>query len=338
MTTITDGERRFRSLADNAPVMIWRSDRAMSFDYFNQPWLEFTGRTLEQEQGSGWATGVHPDDHAQRLATYEEALAQQKPFTMRYRLRRADGAYRWLLDNARPHYDPAGDFAGYFGSCVDVTDMIEAQEALERANAEKSHLLDQRDALLHEVHHRVRNNLQLIISILELQSRNAEPVARDALTVVAGRVRSIAAAQSLVSNPTDGAEIDVGAYMSALAAQASPIGATDRPAVRCAAEPARMPLGRAAPLGLAVNELLACVSDAGQAEAPEPIEMAVRREGESLTIAIASPVTPEALDKAIKGSRSLGWRLIERLVAQAGGKVTRDHAGALFHIALPAKP
>src|ERR1700677_1051528 len=97
-----EGERFFRELADNAPVMIWRSGPDALCDWFNKPWLDFVGRTLEQEVGTGWAEGVHPDDYDACLDTYLSAFEARRSFTMVYRLRRADDAYRQVLDNGRP--------------------------------------------------------------------------------------------------------------------------------------------------------------------------------------------------------------------------------------------
>src|SRR3954463_9640341 len=101
---IDQGERFFRELADNAPVMIWRSAPDKLCDWFNKPWLDFVGRTMEQEIGNGWAEGVHADDFDRCLQTYGAAFDAREKFTMIYRLRRRDGAYRYILDNGAPFY------------------------------------------------------------------------------------------------------------------------------------------------------------------------------------------------------------------------------------------
>ena len=101
---IDQGERFFRELADNAPVMIWRSGPDKLCDWFNKPWLDFVGRTMEQELGNGWAEGVHPDDFHRCLKTYVTAFDARQRFSMIYRLRRADGVYREILDNGTPFY------------------------------------------------------------------------------------------------------------------------------------------------------------------------------------------------------------------------------------------
>ena len=99
--------------------------------FFNKRWFEFTGRSPEQEMGNGWADGVHPEDLDRCFDTYTEAFDARKPFVMQYRLRRNDGDYRWISDNGVPRYDANGTFAGYIGSCVDVTDLLRQQKALD---------------------------------------------------------------------------------------------------------------------------------------------------------------------------------------------------------------
>src|SRR5689334_22025655 len=101
--------------------MIWISGIDKLFTYVNQGWLEFTGRTVEQELGNGWAECVHPDDLERCLHTYTSAFEGPDPFQMEYRLRRHDGEYRWMLDHGVPTFDVNGSFTGYIGSCVDVT-------------------------------------------------------------------------------------------------------------------------------------------------------------------------------------------------------------------------
>jgi PAS domain S-box-containing protein len=127
---LRESEERFRTMANTAPVMIWVSDTNKLCTFFNKRWLEFTGRSLEQEMGNGWADGVHPEDLQKCLKTYTEAFDAHKPFVMQYRLRRNDGEYRWISDDGVPRYDADGTFAGYIGSCVDVTDLLRQQRAL----------------------------------------------------------------------------------------------------------------------------------------------------------------------------------------------------------------
>src|SRR3954471_21716656 len=119
---VDEGERFFRELADFAPVMIWRAGTDKLCDWFNKPWLDFVGRTMEQELGNGWAEGVHKQDFDRCLQVYTTSFDARENFSMIYRLRRHDGEFRYILDNGAPFYR-SGTFAGYFGSCIDVTDQ-----------------------------------------------------------------------------------------------------------------------------------------------------------------------------------------------------------------------
>jgi PAS domain S-box-containing protein len=123
----------YRTLVEQAPIMIWRSNTTAECDYFNDRWLQFRGRTMEQESGNQWAEGVHPEDFERCLSTYLDAFGNREPFEMEYRLKRHDGEYRWILDRGAPFFNEDNEFQGYIGSCIDVTDRVEAQRALDEA-------------------------------------------------------------------------------------------------------------------------------------------------------------------------------------------------------------
>ena len=123
-----ESEVRFQAIADTAPVMIWTTGTDALCNYFNKPWLEFTGRTMDQEVGTGWIEGVHPDDVQGCLDGFLPAFHARKPFRMEYRLRRADGEYRWVDESGIPRYTPGGEFAGYIGCNIDITDRKRAEE------------------------------------------------------------------------------------------------------------------------------------------------------------------------------------------------------------------
>lgn len=121
---------RFRTMADHAPVLIWMAGIDKLCNWFNKPWLDFVGRTMEQEFGNGWAENVHADDFDRCLHTYVMAFDRREPFKMEYRLKRHDGEYRWVLDHGTPLHDQRGEFTGYIGSCIDVTDHKNSEQQL----------------------------------------------------------------------------------------------------------------------------------------------------------------------------------------------------------------
>lgn len=133
-------EERLRTLCDSVPVMTWMADTDMRLTYVNRRLLEFTGRPLEQELGEGWAEGVHPDDLGHCLATIKKAFEARKEFTLEYRHRRADGEYQWLVDKGVPRFTPEGEFLGYIGSCIDITERRQAEERLRSRQAELAHV------------------------------------------------------------------------------------------------------------------------------------------------------------------------------------------------------
>lgn len=145
---LKESEERFRTLANTAPVLIWMAETDMFRNWFNEPWLEFTGSRMEQELGHGWAEHLHPADSERCFTTYTASSAARKSFSVEYRLRRHDGAYRWILEKGVPRYAADGVFLGYLGSCVDIQAQVEQREALGEANRAKSDFLA---AMSHEL-------------------------------------------------------------------------------------------------------------------------------------------------------------------------------------------
>lgn len=129
---LRESEHSLRSLADSSMGLIWAAGNDKLCFYFNKGWLKFTGRSLEQEQGNGWAEGVHPDDLEYCMAIYDQHFDEHKAFSMDYRLRRHDGEFRWIRDNGTPRYDSEGRFIGYIGHCLDITDRVEAEQSLRK--------------------------------------------------------------------------------------------------------------------------------------------------------------------------------------------------------------
>lgn len=165
---LRESEERFRLMADSAPVMMWVSGPSKVYSSFNQEWLNFTGRSLEQELGYGWSLGVYPGDLAGCLNTYFLAFDSKQKFSMEFRLRRYDGQYRWLLNAGAPRFLVDGTLAGYIGCCVDITDQKEA--IAERAGLSGRLIRaqeEERSRIARELHDDINQRMALLA--IELQ-------------------------------------------------------------------------------------------------------------------------------------------------------------------------
>jgi len=171
---LRESEERFRLVANTAPVMIWMSGPDKQCNYFNQPWLDFTGRAIESELGNGWAEGVLLEDFKTCLETYTNAFDRREKFSMEYRLRRYDGEYRWVLDIGVPRFNQDGSFAGYIGSCLDVTERKRAEEALSSVSRRLIEAQEQeRTRIARELHDDIGQRLALLTIELEQLRQNS---------------------------------------------------------------------------------------------------------------------------------------------------------------------
>lgn len=162
-TALREREQRFRTMADGAPVLIWMSGPDKLCTWFNQRWLDFTGRTMQQELGNGWTENVHPEDLESCLHTYAAAFDAREPFSMEYRSRRHDGTWRWLIHHGVPMYGPDRQFTGYIGSCNDVTEQKEATDALEKAKRDAEEANRAKDHFLAMLSHELRTPLTPVL-------------------------------------------------------------------------------------------------------------------------------------------------------------------------------
>jgi len=202
---LATSEARFRSIAEQSPVMIWRTDASGRCDYLNQTWLDFRGRSLAQESGEGWINGVHPDDLESLRISYSDAFSYRVPFELIYRLQRRDGVSRSIVHRAVPYFDDQGGFLGYLGSCLDITERIELEAALEQQSEHKSRLMA---ALSHDARTPL-NAVVLAAQLLETQVKDVDdPEVQESLRVIRDSVRNVL---DLLADLLDLTRIDAGA-------------------------------------------------------------------------------------------------------------------------------
>jgi PAS domain S-box-containing protein len=317
-------EQDFLLLADNAPVMIWRAGADKLCDWFNRPWLSFTGRTMEQAQGKGWAEGVHPDDREQCLAVYEKAFRHRREFSTTYRLRRHDGIYRWILDTGRPYFSAAGKFLGYFGSGVDVTDQKLTQQQLQQAVAE-------REMLLREVQHRVRNNMQVVLSFVSLFGRYSAEGKADIKRLTA-HLQVLGEMQQYFHAQMDRVEaVELVGLLKEIAAR---LGSEHRMHIAVSGDPVKVDLSQATSIGLLTAEaILNAEQHAYPPERDKSVTISVRRENHSLLLAIEDQGLglPEGFWPE---GGALGFRLLQHYAKAVRGDLEVSGSSAGTKVAL----
>lgn len=329
-----DSETRFRTMTNHAPVLLWMAGRDALCDFFNERWLDFTGRTLEEELGSGWASGVHPEDFQHCMTTYLEAFVARRTFTMEYRLRRHDGEFRWIFDQGAPRFDADGSFLGYIGSCVDVTEQRLAQEALRRLNEElearvreRTALAEERQMLIREVHHRVKNDLQFISSMLNMQERRlGDAAAAGALEDCRGRIQTIALIHESMYQSHDLVSLPLSKDIRSLAASVVRVSSAPPGAVSLEIETPddiTVDVDRAIPCGLILNELMTnALKHAFPGGRSGTLRVVLRREGEDRAALIVEDdgvgMPPETDPPA---RDSMGFRLVRAFAEQLGGEL-----------------
>lgn len=317
------GELEFRELADNAPVMIWRSRPDKQCDWFNKPWLDFSGKTQDELFGYGWAEDVHPEDFDRCVSIYQSAFDAREKFTMPYRLRRYDGVYRWFLDNGAPFYRN-GEFAGYFGSCIDITEQRELEE--------------HQRTLLEELNHRVRNNLQLIMSFLQLSKLRAKTdEAKTLLQAALTRVRGVGLIQDELHRSNSGT-VELANYLSGLAQAVINSEASNDLVLKVQSSPVNVPFDLAANLGMIVNELITnAIKHAGSKN--DTIFLIVESTDDTIKLVVADHGVGFQQGYQEVRASMYGGGLVDTLVRRVGGTIIRSNVnGARVEIDLNYSP
>jgi PAS domain S-box-containing protein len=331
---IEETESRFRTMADQAPVLLWMAGRDGLCAFFNQTWLRFTGRALEEEMGNGWAEGVHAEDFSHCMQVFLEAFVAHRPFAMEYRLWRYDGEYRWILDQGAPRFE-GDEFVGFIGSCVDITPQREARDALSQLNQvleqrvrDRTALAAERETLLREVHHRVKNDLQLISSLLAMHGRElGDDGAASAFEQCQERVQAIARVHEQMYQSIDLHEMCFSEHLRALALDVRATGASPAGVelVLDIGENVMLGVDQAIPCAMVVHELLV---NAFKHAFPEgrrgSVRVSCRDEGDGN---VAVSVEDDGIGMtSLTGAHGtgLGWTLVDAFVRQLGAKLEFD--------------
>jgi PAS domain S-box-containing protein len=363
---LRESEGRFRQMTDGAPVMVWMAGPDGLCTYFNKPWLDFTGRPLEHELGDGWSEGVHPDDRPRCLETYRRAFAARQDFRMEYRLRRADGEYRWVLDTGLPRFESDGRFEGYIGSAIDVTDQkrAEAKEAYLREQLARAGRVTLLGELAASIAHEVNQPLCAIVSNAASAQRmlgrgwlDAEAV-REALQDISQDARRASAViahirASLQKGPAPRAPVDVNDLLREGAGLARGRVARAGLAVKLDLA-AQLPpvLGDRVQLQQVVLNLLSNAADATEGAGEGRRELVVRSAADGagrVSVAVqdaGTGIAPEDVERVFDalfttkaGGMGMGLAICRSIVEAHGGEITaRPNAGpgATFQLTLPA--
>lgn len=371
---LKESETRYRYLANNGRALIWSSRLDKLCDFFNEPWLNFTGRTLEQEWGLGWSESIHPDDLDRCLQVYDTAFDKREKFSMVYRLRRHDGEYRWFIDDGVPRYDHNGEFSGFLGYCLDITERVEAEQEILRLNA--------------SLEQRVRKRT----SELELANKELESFSYSVSHDLRAPLRAINGfAQILARRHSDALDdegkhyldnvVEAGERMSKLIEDLLHYSRTGRDAVRrCPVpllpllnqlsvtfaerissahatidieEPLATPLGDATLLGQVLTNLLDNALIYCKPEVPPKIVVSSKQENDRVVIRISDNgigIAPEYYDKIFKVFQRLhteeeypgtgiGLAIVAKSVRMMGGSVSAESTlgvGSTFRIELRA--
>ena len=341
--SLRESEERFRVMADTAPVMVWRAGPDQRCDFFNKPWLEFRGRRLQDEIGDGWTEGVHPDDLPRCLTVYTAAWPGRESFRMEYRLQRADGEYRWVLDTGVPRLASDGALLGYIGSCFDITERRQAEEAL-RAN----------EAALRQSHAEIEDLAGRLITAQEAERAR---IARDLHDDISQKLAAISIAMSECTLPelhasgellevvtaVQGQTIELAEDIRLLSHDLHPAvlvhaGLVDALRSHCVEFTKKHSLNVVVDadgdLAISDSTIALCLyrvvqealrNTAKHANARR-VHVTLRRVGEEVQLAVADDGNGFDLAKAHELSGGLGLRSIEERVRLVGGRLSIDTA------------
>jgi PAS domain S-box-containing protein len=336
--TLRESMQEFRILAEAMPQIVWITRPDGWNIYFNPQWMDYTGLTLAESLGHGWNKPFHADDQQRACAAWKHATDTAGTYALECRLRRADGAYRWWLIRGVPLRADDGTILRWIGTCTDIHDLKLGEEHLQWSLREK-------DALLKEVHHRVKNNLQIIHSLLRLEiGRHAQPAIANVLRAMQGRIQSMALLHETLYRAGTFAAVDLGAYLQRLATQAFRAAEVRPGAVRLQLDLAAVQVGmdQAIPCGLIVNELVSNGLEHGfpnGADGEVRVALGQPHDAAELCLCVSDNGVGLPTDFEHKRGHALGLQLVADLAGQIGGRLAIGPGpAAVFSVHFAVEP
>lgn len=333
---LRESEQLFRVITDASPVLVWMSGTDKLCYYFNKGWLDFVGRTLEQESGNGWTENVHPADFDRCFQIYINNFDARRPFEMEYRMRHHTGQYRWILDRGVPRYSADGTFEGYVGGCLDIHDQKQAAEKIRTAD-DMTRLMkaqdDERRRIARDLHDSAGQTLTVLgISLAHLVQR-AEEIApelstegREIEAIVQQLHREIRTASYLLHPPLldeCGLASALGLYVEGLAERSPVVIALD-----IAGNIGRLP----SDMELAIFRLVQeCVTNIHRHSGSKTALIQIRREGENIRAMVqdhGTGISPERILEIQSRGTGVGITGIRERIRQFHGELKIESKGS----------
>lgn len=353
---LRDGERHFRLMADSMPQIVWTAKPDGISDYFNLRWYEYCGASESAKPNELWLAALHPDDAKQTIERWFRSIRGGETYRTEYRIRNhKTGQYRWHLARALPVRDSDGKIIKWFGTATDIQEqkeiettlrstheqLLQSNDRLEFAVRERTqdltNALAEKEMLIKEVHHRVKNNLNVVTSLLSLQARQVkDPISVAAFQESKNRIDSIAILHEKLYQSRNLAFIGFEDYLKELLRAV--LETFRRPGLRVTTQVVAknifLPIDSAIPCGLIVNELVSnCLKHAFRDRSEGKIRILVSQDLENYRLEVCDdgcgiPPNAELVDRDPEvPDSSLGLQIINTLTRQLGGKMEYRHEG-----------
>jgi len=339
--TIHESETRFRLVANTAPVMVWMTGADQKPTYFNQLWLDFTGLS-ENDLLNGLAEIVHPEDYQKCHDHYCREFDQRHPFRKECRLRRRDGEYRWILDIGVPRFHEDGSFAGYIGSCVDVTEYKLAEEALANTGRRliQAHE-EERTRIARELHDDIGQRLSLLAVGLDQLRQRVEQPTPELLNHVAELLKQTTALTTDVQNMSHtlhSSKIQMLGLVEAIKSACYEFGQQHDMEVEFRSKDSYLPLPSDSSLTL-FRVLQEALRNAGKHSGVKHVEVKLRKTRGAIHLSVSDSGRGFDLNSALQG-RGLGLTSMQERVRLVNGTIriqSEPRGGTTISVSVPFK-